>query len=233
MAAPAYQTAGTGVNASGTTVDITKPASLADTDVVIVGVGTSAANTMAAPDGTWTEHLDAGHSADDSSIAVYSKVITNAAGEPASWTFTSSPDSTKLVGGALRISGADQTTPVVVVGTKADGSDATNNAVATSITPGVADCLLVQITVAGGISAFTHAVMTERVDVPSGGSGGDGTKVSMQMATETLSASSATGTRTASVTTAQPWLSVLLAVQPPSGPARVPRFTSYPQILAH
>lgn len=207
MAAPAFQTAST-VAPLAAELPVPKPSGLADGDLVVVAIGGSEGDTCTAPDGSWTEHLDTGS---DETLAVYSKHITNAAGEPATWTFTSGH--TKNVGAALRISGADSTTPVVVVGTPAGGSG--TSVVASAIIPGVVDCLLIQASVANsGSGSWSHSVMTERVDLLSGGSGADSTKSKLQLATETLSASTTTGTRTATKTDSATYTTVLLAVQP-------------------
>lgn len=215
MAAPVFQTADTGVATSGTTVAVTKPTGLANNDIVIVAIAGSDSATCSAPDGTWTEHLDTVGTEGGETLAIYSHVVTNAAGEPASWTFTHSV-SGKRCGGALRISGADTTTPVVVTGTPASSTAQGTSAVANSITPGVIDCLLIQCSAMNGNQTWTaDGAMTERVDVQSGGGGGGATKASLEMSTETLSGSGATGTRTATLATSTPWTTVLLAVQPP------------------
>lgn len=216
MPAPVFQTAGTGSATGGATVAVTKPTGLADNDVVIVAIAGSDADLCAAPDGTWTEHFDSDLGAVNETLAIYSHVVTNAAGEPASWTFTNA-DVGHRVGGALRVSGAHTTTPVVVVGTKATGLGVT--ATATAVTPGVVDCLLIQCSAANGNGTWSHSVMTERVDVQTTG-GNTNTNASLQMATETLTASTSTGTRGATLGTSDDWTTVLLAIQEPAAAGR-------------
>lgn len=214
MPAPAFGTAATASSGTGTAITVNKPGSLANGDVVLACFASSENATSTGPAG-FTECVDFQHAPDgDPSVHVYSKVITDAAGEPASWAFTISTTS-KWAASSIRITGAHQTTPVVVVGAGASGSGTV--ATATAITPGVADCLLVMaaVTNADGTWSGWTGALTERVDAPSPAGGNAATRCAIGVATETLSASTSTGTRDATASVNQRWVAVLLAVRPP------------------
>jgi len=87
MAVPALQTdAVTNVTSNATTMEVIKPASIADDDVVLIGVsldGVAGAANMDAETG-WA--LIGSVSEGSVELFVFAKRITNAAGEPATWT---------------------------------------------------------------------------------------------------------------------------------------------------
>jgi hypothetical protein len=134
MAVPAFQTdAVTNVTVNSTTMEVTKPSGLADDDVVLIGLsldGDAAAANMDNETG-WT--LIASASEGTVELFVFAKRITNAAGEPTTWTVD-------WTGGeqgraqAIRVSGCHTSGNFWEVGATNTGSSATitSNALTTS-----------------------------------------------------------------------------------------------------
>ena len=92
-------------------VSVTKPLTVLDNDyiVVIMGVGDDLPN-MAPPADWTTGNLLASAAGNDEQIGIFYKKITNAAGEPASYTFTVGSGDTAIYWCAS-MSGIDLTTP--------------------------------------------------------------------------------------------------------------------------
>jgi hypothetical protein len=97
-------------DADSTTITFTKPSGLADDDllVVVCGFGDNATD-ITAPDGSWTRQ-ELGHYGRCCG-ALFTKPISSAAGEGASYVFTSNV-SRKAAGAIYRIEGVDASSPI-------------------------------------------------------------------------------------------------------------------------
>ena len=107
---------GTASVAPSTGIAITKPTNLAGGDVLIAAVAkNSYASTAAFTCSGWTEITSGTRgttTGNDRHVCILRKVITNAAGEPASYTFvTTDGTSRDMAGIILRVTGADTVTP--------------------------------------------------------------------------------------------------------------------------
>lgn len=105
------ETTGTGNGNASDQISITKPSSVADGDylVVILGAGDDAPSVAAPADWTTGDWLG-NATGNDKQIGIFYKKITNAAGEPSSYTFTlGNADNGAWWIGSL--SGVDPTTP--------------------------------------------------------------------------------------------------------------------------
>jgi hypothetical protein len=93
----------------------TNPVSFQNADVLVAVVGRGDDPAVTGPTG-WTQAIQqAGTTQDDRNISIWYKVITNAAGEPATYNWNSSTAGTFTVGiAALR--GVDNTTPFGITG---------------------------------------------------------------------------------------------------------------------
>lgn len=125
-------------DASGTTVVVTKPSGLADGDVMIahIAANTTGNGTYSAPAG-WT--LIDSRAQTSMTDAVYFKVVTNAAGEPANYTFTTATASKTGIIVAYR--GVDTDYPINNFATDGQGSGGTLTA--PSITTTRNACMIV------------------------------------------------------------------------------------------
>lgn len=94
---------------SSTAPTFTKPATLNNTDVLVVCFGVRAAVTVTGTPTGWVQ-IDQNIAQSTARVFAYYKVITNAAGEPASYAWTISA-SQPWHGGIIRYSGVDNTTP--------------------------------------------------------------------------------------------------------------------------
>lgn len=215
MAAPAVQgTATTTAAANNANIVINKPSGLADGEVLVAIVATGATSTGFSGPVGWTEHVD--HSAVGSyGMAIYTKIITNAAGEAATYSFAQANGAQNQCGGMFRISGADNTTPVRVVGTV---TDQTNNTITTipasAITGAVDDLLLYCAMVEGSLSWTPPTGMTEVLDIASGGSGASTSKSACTIASLVLASAGTTGDKTGTASGVGTGLGVLIAIQP-------------------
>lgn len=140
MAAPVWESADTKTatgNSASLTVD--KPSNLADNDVVVLGVEQRdrGSDPALAPPSGFTEEYEIRY-ANNVDVAMAYKVITDAASEPASYTYTSGEEE-NWTAAAGRVSGADTTDPTDVSGTDTGDS---SDPVAPSITTTIADTLL-------------------------------------------------------------------------------------------
>ena len=215
MAAPAYETSGSGGTTTTTSPTIPKPASLANGNVLYAVVCNGGANAepSSVPSG-WTLTDSAGIST-TFWAGVYEKVITDAGSEPANYTWSGFTDS--CAGAMIRVSGNDTTTPTHV---KRAQANTNSNVACDSITTTVADCLIIAavgvddnqcVTDASWVCVTNPMALTERVEVLS--SGGADTAVAMATAAQT--ATGATGNLTALLAGTRDNISFLVAVQPP------------------
>ncbi len=217
MAAPVWVVGVTHDQSGGGGVSFTKPSSLANGDVVYIlfyawgNLLNSTTTKPGAPSGFTEIYWQVGAGTFLPSQAVYRKIITNAAGEPASYTVADPPGgygSQDAQGGVIgRVTGADTTTPEddsgVTQGT-ANPAD-TGNVISTSQN----DALLLLMCVNDITSApGTPTGMT----VIFAGDGGD--SASYQ---QTLSAQVTNANRTSSMGATGHWTMGFVAIKPPAG----------------
>lgn len=194
-----------------TTLAIDKPSGLG-TNVVLMALlsirGGSGVTISSVPSG-WTL-VNRTNSSTDVALAVYQKTVADLVGEPSSysWMFTSN----RVAGVIIAFSGADTTTPVNTSNGQATSSSSTTIA-APSITPSVANTLLVGIygVANGNYSLSSSAGMTERTQMGSS-AGPNGTTV--MVATQRQATAAATGQRVTTVSSATTGAGVLLALTP-------------------
>jgi hypothetical protein len=212
--APSFGSATSAQNGSGGSLTINKPASTATGDVLVAAVSVSNNATITPPTG-WTPIL-ASSNGNNVNIASYYHVVTNAASEPASysWGFSSSPTTS---GGIARYTGVDTSNPIDVSGVATGNS---TQPVAPSVTTTAANDLVVGLFASQANTSFTAPTgMAERYDVPN--ASGPSTEAS-----DVAQANAgATGTKTATTGTSGKWAAELVALNaaPPniSGLAKV------------
>lgn len=173
-------------------VVVTKPAGTVDGDYILVSLGWMATVNVLSG---WTMVRDIGDG-----WVVMGKIASS---EGASWTFTTS-GSGRCAWGAIAFSGVDQTTPVNVSGGTLDTSG--TSCVAPSITTTLANTMLVASFGVEASATFTPpGSMTEQVDV-------GGSARSLSLCYEAFSTTGATGTRTATASSAGDRRSALIAI---------------------
>ena len=217
MPAPAWQSASAGSLGATLSLVITKPAGTVDGDLLVAFVANNTAATITAPAG-WTLIVSQAR-ATNSLQAAWWRI---ASGEPADYTFTQTV-SGSLSGSIHRISG-HHATPVDV--SAAAASTAQDTApTAPTVTTTAADTLLVysaSAEAAAQASITAPAGMTERAEVLAGAGRNH------HVATQTLGAAGATGTRAATLATAAHWVALNVAVAPAA--AAPPPSTTHPAI---
>lgn len=209
---------GTG-SAAGGNVTVTKPTGTAEGDYLIAYNTMdpdSAASTMTGASGfsqigTTNTVTSAGHA------KVWAKVA--GASEPADYTFGGAAGSSSAVV-MLCLTGQHASTPIDVSPTHGGSSTAATAHVAPSIDPTVTDTLMITGYMAlaqnGSGSYSPPSGMTERADVTAGA------WTQTSVATQLLSADTATGTRTATFSESKAWIATSLAIAPSAGgPATV------------
>jgi hypothetical protein len=103
-----------------TSVAVNKPTGLVNGDIIVVGVAKANADAVTKPSGFVDIALVTGQAA--VTTYGYYKVITNAGGEPATYTF-SWTNTSRATGESVAYSGVDNTTPIdVTASTLAQGS---------------------------------------------------------------------------------------------------------------
>lgn len=211
-------------NASTVGITITKPANLADGDVLYAFIGRSLySNTTGFTCSGWTPLGSAGAvSGNDVQGTMLRKVITNAAGEPSSYTFIASGFSStvSMVGFIARVTGGDTTTPEDATSLIGSGTNDATPA-GRSINTATDDALVIQFCV---LSLATTA--TKTWGVPSGWTPGDDiaetsstTDIQGGIAYKTQASHGATGTdawtHAANDSTTE-WLTGIVAIKPAS-----------------
>lgn len=127
---PAVRSSDSNISGGSTTLALTQPAGLADDDVLYAWLVWSGNNTITAPAGWTTLLQDAAGGGTSVSVGLFRKVITDAAGEAASYTFTFGGGSNACTGQIYAVVGAD--------GTEEVGTEVTGGSGATDIVvPGV------------------------------------------------------------------------------------------------
>lgn len=192
------------VTANGAPGAVTKPTGLADGDVLITTMGTSAASGT--PPSGFTTIGSATTSASERVTVAY-KVVTSAAGEPASYTWTGASGRSSVA--ITAYSGVDNTTPIDMAAATATGTAS----VALSNTTVTANAMLY----AAAIGDWSTAGMT----VPTGMSevfnlGNPGRRTA---GADLIQASAgATGTQTFTGSSGLSMAGIIFALRPSSGP---------------
>lgn len=120
--AVAFRSTTEGSSSSATSVAPAKPAGLADGDIIIAVFNHDGDGTMSAPDGTWTAaHAEIGTV---QTVRSWYKVITDAAGEPATYTFSTTITTTMRCV-LCAYSGVDTTTPMDATATTSNNASST------------------------------------------------------------------------------------------------------------
>jgi hypothetical protein len=209
MAVPVWET-GTSVVGNGvTSFTCTKPTGLADTDTLYFTISKDGQETLSVPSGS---SLIANCDHGDNTARIYRKVVTDAASEPAdysfSWTGSQHGNMT-----CSRVSNAHNTTPEDVTIVVNTGSGAT--ATATGITTINNDCLLFMFTgtEAGQAGAISEpAGSTQRFDLASSGGGAE-TRASQSVATAGLATAGATGDKDFGLVLSDSWGACIVAIR--------------------
>lgn len=173
---------------TGTSLSVTKPAGTASGHAMVAAIENDGRSAVTAPSG-WSQVCQADTGNGPSRLHVFRK--TAGASEPASYTWTFGGVG-KHAGGLTVRSGVDPTDPIMASSCfdRGDGNDM----VAPSLTPTIPNALLVAGGVSSkGITIGTPAPMAERFDARTGTSGSDR---AVSMATEKLTGTAPSGTRT-------------------------------------
>lgn len=178
----------TSQNGAGSgSISVAKPASLANTHVVVLGLVINSASA------TWnvnfTGFTTVGPVTDatnGTTLVSYYKVITNAAGEPANYTFTFTSGSHKAGAASIAYSGVDNTAPVVGAfsfGLATPGGTVINiggasGSIALGAKTGLSLVAFTGKSDAGSFSSGTNSP-TEIFDITSSGGGSGSTKITL------------------------------------------------------
>lgn len=171
---------------SGTTLTITKPTGVVDTDVLVAALSTSDDADTPTPPAGWTQMADATIGT-TRRVTMWYRVVASAAGEGASYQWTSIT-SGRTSGMIARYSGVDNATPIDV--TASSNSDTNVAASITTVTNGamLVSAFGVNRTASSG-TCTAPGTMTKQYEAS--GSGRD-----LAFADETFATAGATGTRT-------------------------------------
>ncbi|MEM9132958.1 MAG: hypothetical protein AAF962_18850, partial [Actinomycetota bacterium] len=203
-----------GSYATGSTIDLPVPATVATDDLMIAQVAYNATGggIIAAPAG-WTLLTTA--SANGVTQSLYWRIAT--ATEPAHYGFTLSSGATDTAAGAITLhDGVDTSSPINAAGSRTNASGAAVSA--PSITATTADAtLLAFFAVRDDGAATPPSGMNELLDVTSGGGGSAADETLATVAIEELSAAETTGDRTATVDASDGSVGALVALRPATG----------------
>lgn len=216
--APVVRSVASGGGTSTTSATTTKPAGTTTGDLLIAfatAVWTGTVTNITAPTG-WTKQ-GPDQSVTDGTYSVQGRVFTRTATstEPADYTFQAG---TSRGGFAVSIVAVttgtyDPAAPLAAAPTWSGQASTATSQPAPSVTPGVADTLLLcgwsSLIFSNATSYSPPAGMTEIVDyAPSGN------QISQSLARQVLASGTATGTRTATNTRANYWIGLSAAVAP-------------------
>ena len=191
------------------------PVGLATGDLMIATVSQAgAAVNWTAPAG-WTT-LTTSNGTQSPRLVAWYRVATGADTSSTSYTFTSSA-SAERGGGIMAFRGVNTSTPIASSAIQAYA--AVTNVVAPSITPGVANTMLVAIWGFSDSVATVPAAMTASIPHGSGAA-----NANLMSAYQAVSASTATGTRTLSTLDSVTSNAVLLALTPAAGASTVDHY---------
>lgn len=209
--------AATSASGSAQPVTIARPAGVQDGDVLVASFATNGNPGTVTPPAGWT--LAPGFpivGGTNPYQHVYYKAVTNAASEPASYSWTLST-SVAWGGGIAAYRGVDQAIIWDAGPSGAGSGTSSTSAVAPSVTTTVANCYLV-----GGAAANSSTVtftpppsMTERWDTGAG-------KANCLADNEVWASADATGTRTFTASASRAWTAWLGALRPAAGGTTIP-----------
>jgi hypothetical protein len=203
----------------GASLTITKPANLANNDVLKAALQFSQdPGVFSAPSG-WTRYASGlGTGGNQIRFDAYRKVISNAAGEPASYVFdwSGTGQSPDALGAIEAWIGVDNTTPIDVTASTNQGNSASE--VASGITTVTNGCQIV-----GDFSNDQHEAITkpggttERYNLNTGAGNN-----AIESSDDNQASAGATGTRTATTVGTDNFVAILTALRPAAGAAAAP-----------
>ena len=207
---------------AGTSIAVNKPTNLANDDIVYLGFkrpNTDALSAVTAPSGfTALASSPIDFTGNDAQTAgVWRKVITNASGEPSTYSFSWSGNERAALF-SCRVTGADLTTPEDV--TPSGQADQTGDFSVTclSVTTVTADTLILAIAMIASKDNpnwTPPSGMTERVDTNTEGGGAPHEHAGVSLAEVNQASTGATGNKVfTSVTDDRDWHGFLVAVRP-------------------
>jgi len=186
-----------------TTPSVSKPSNLVDGDYVVIFLVTNGNDPTAVPSGF---DLLGERTQSAVQMFVYGKYITNAAGEPGTYSFTSGTTATRVV--AVRISGVDQSNPIDDV--DLSGSNTSSNTLTgtTTVTRQTNDLLLSAVVQSLAVSStsYTTSDFDEFVDFV-------GTR-DFAAGSRTAGSVGSQGTLTWTSTDSKAWVMSVLALAP-------------------
>jgi len=143
---------------TGTTLTIAKPTNLADGDLLVAFVYNQVSGGTVTPPSGWSL-LSADTAASPRTTGVYGKVVTSAAGEPATyqWGFSTTA---RNIGCVFRVLGANNAAPLDVAGTAA-GAYTAGNATAAAISAANAYDLVMCATYTNDSSDLSSVTFTQ------------------------------------------------------------------------
>jgi hypothetical protein len=177
------------IPAAGSSISIAKPANTVPGDLLVVFVSDAGTVAVTPDQAGWTQiRSDQSHNAWITQTLWYRWA---GASEPASYSFTKGNPKADMIAAALRITGANATTPIDTSAGSSQGGTVSTTIVAPSVTTTVPNTLLLTFASTTDGNTYTPAPgMTERIDTTIG------TWISEQVATQTIAAAGPTGTRT-------------------------------------
>jgi hypothetical protein len=187
-----------------TSITINLPGGTAANDYLLAVIAQKGNGAISAPAG-WTL-LMTNDGTREPMTNIFGKVA--GAGEPASYTFSSNRND-DITGGIAAFRGVDSASPIAASSIQAN-NNGDGGSIAPSISPAVANTLLVAVWTTRDALPTAPAGMTTSVAANSG----SGNTVYATMAYETRAASGATGTRAASLSANKPSNGALLALRP-------------------
>ncbi len=191
--------------ATASSLTLNGPVGLTTGDVMIATVSQAGATVNWTAPAGWTTLLTSDGTRAPR-VVVWYRVATAADTASTSYTFTSSA-SAERGGGIMAFRGVDNSAPIAASAIQAKAS--AKNMATPSITPGVANSMLVAIWGFGDSNATVPAAMT--ASIPHGSSSAN---VNLMSAYEAVAASTATGTRTLTTADSVAGNAALLALKP-------------------
>ncbi|HKQ26474.1 MAG TPA: DUF6701 domain-containing protein [Burkholderiales bacterium] len=199
----AFRSASSGFLVGTGTLSVPRPAGMAVNDVLIIAVAVRPiASTITPLQAGWTLIRRTDNAvANANSLAIYYKVITNLASEPAAnYTFTIGGGATHATGGIQAFSGVDNTNPIDVENGQTT-PNATNHSTP-NITTTVRNTVVAAMFSVASADAWAPvtAGLTERFDVSSPTPGSNAVGQTTEGATRTQAARGAVGVQTSALT---------------------------------
>jgi hypothetical protein len=200
-----FRAAASGANAATTSLVLPRPAGTLAGDVLVAGVSVRGTPTITPPVGWSLVRSDAR----GSTVTQATYVHVAGGSEPATYTWTFSLAET-AVGAVAAYGGVDTSQPVAANGGQANSGTAI---VAPSVTPGVPSTRLVGVfSIAGKRTISPPGTMLERAEIVT--ANGTNAKLTIELSDETLAASGASGTRTATGSGSGANIGQLIALRP-------------------